>query len=142
MEPKSLKIADVMKTSLLMVGGLESVRGAMRKMKENGVSSLIIERRDSDDEYGMVTVEDIAGKVIARNRSTTRTSVYEVMTKPTLTVSAGMNVKYAIRLLARLGLSRALVVGDEGLLGLVTQRDLVLGHQEAGEPKDAEEPQE
>ena len=45
-----------------------------------------------------------------------------------------MNVKYAIRLLARLGLSRALVVGDDGLLGLVTQRDLVLGHQEAGEP--------
>lgn len=136
MDPKSLKIADVMKTSLLMVSGLESVRGAMRKMKEHGVSSLIIERRDSNDEYGMVTVEDIAGKVIARNRSTTRTSVYEVMTKPTLTVSADMNVKYAIRLLARLDLSRALVVGDDGLLGLVTQRDLVLGHQEAGEPRE------
>jgi CBS domain-containing protein len=55
------------------------------------------------------------------------------MTKPALTVSGDMNVKYAIRLLARLGLSRALVVGDDGLLGLVTQRDLVLGHQEAGE---------
>jgi signal-transduction protein with cAMP-binding, CBS, and nucleotidyltransferase domain len=133
MEPSSLKVADVMKTSLLMVSGLESVRGAMRRMKEHGVSSLIIERRDSNDEYGVVTVEDIAGKVIARNRSTTRTSVYEVMTKPALTVSGDMNVKYAIRLLARLGLSRALVVGDDGLLGLVTQRDLVLGHQEAGE---------
>jgi signal-transduction protein with cAMP-binding, CBS, and nucleotidyltransferase domain len=133
MEPSSLKVADVMKTSLLMVSGLESVRGAMRRMKEHGVSSLIIERRDSNDEYGVVTVEDIAGKVIARNRSTTRTSVYEVMTKPALTVSGDMNVKYAIRLLARLGLSRALVVGDDGLLGLVTQRDLVLGHHEAGE---------
>jgi signal-transduction protein with cAMP-binding, CBS, and nucleotidyltransferase domain len=136
MEPASLKVAAVMKTSLLMVSGLESVRGAMRRMKEHGVSSLIIERRDSNDEYGVVTVEDIAAKVIARNRSTSRTSVYEVMTKPALTVSGDMNVKYAIRLLARLGLSRALVVGDDGLLGLVTLRDLVLGHQEAGEVSD------
>ena len=134
MEPASLKVANVMKTSLLMVSGLESVRGAMRQMKEHGVSSLIIERRDSNDEYGVVTVEDIAGKVIARNRSTSRTSVYEVMTKPALTLRGDMNVKYAIRLLPRVGLSRALVVSDEGLLGLVTQRDLVLGHQEAGEP--------
>ena len=133
-QPASLKVASVMKTSLLMVSGLESVRGAMRQMKEHGVSSLIIERRDSNDESGVVTVEDIAGKVIARNRSTSRTSVYEVMTKPALTLRGDMNVKYAIRLLARLGLSRALVVSDEGLLGLVTQRDLVLGHQEAGEP--------
>jgi len=49
-----------------------------------------------------------------------------VMTKPCLTLSGDMNVKYAIRLLARLGFSRALVTSGDGLLGLVTLRDLVL----------------
>jgi predicted transcriptional regulator len=134
MEPQVVKVSDVMQTSLLMVSGLESVQGAIRTMNEHNVSSLIIERRDQNDEYGVVTVQDIAAKVVATNRSTARTSVYQIMTKPALTFSGDMNVKYAIRLLARLGLTRALVVGDKGLLGLVTLRDLVLGHKDGDEP--------
>ena len=60
--------------------------------------------------------------------SAERTSVYEIMTKPALTLNAQMNVKYAIRLLARLGLSRALVANGEKVLGVVTLRDLVLSY--------------
>ena len=131
-----VKVGDVMRTSLLMVSGLETVQGAMDRMKEHSVSSLIIERRDRDDEYGMVTVQDIAAKVIARNRSVARTSVYEIMTKPVLTIDRDMNVKYAIRLLARLDFTRTLVVGEEGLLGLVTLRDLVLGYRDGGVASD------
>ena len=54
------------------------------------------ERRNADDEYGILTVRDIAAEVVGANRSVARTSVYEVMTKPALTVAADMNVKYAI----------------------------------------------
>ena len=48
-------------------------------------------------------------------------------------INPEMNVKYAIRLLARLGLSRALVPGSGGALGMVTLRDLVLSHVEASD---------
>lgn len=84
--------------------------------------------------FGVVTVRDIAAKVVIPNRSAVRTSVDEIMTKPALTISGDMTVKYAVRLLARLRRTRALVVGDKGLLGLVTLRDLVLGHDDGGEP--------
>ena len=126
MEPRIIRVADVTQTSLHMVSGLASVESAIAEMKRHSVSSLVIERRDDDDEYGVVTVQDIAAKVVAINRSAERTSVYEVMTKPVLTLNGDMNVKYAIRLLARLGFTRALVTGSDGLLGLVTLRDLVL----------------
>ena len=50
------------------------------------------------------------------------------MTKPALTVRSGMLARYAVRLLVRFGVSRALVVDDDGApQGLVTLRDLVLG---------------
>ncbi len=50
------------------------------------------------------------------------------MSKPALTVRSGMLARYAVRLLVKFGVSRALVVDDEGSpLGLVTLRDLVLG---------------
>ena len=95
-------------------------------MREHKVTALVIERRHEDDEYGFISVEKIASRVIAENKSLARTSVYEVMDKPTLTLNPHMAVKYAIRLLANLGHRRALVVDEEGARGLVTLRDLVL----------------
>ena len=126
MEPRIIRVAEVTQTSLHMVSGLASVQNAIEEMQRHSVSSLVIERRDDDDEYGVVTVHDIAAKVVSINRSAERTSVYEVMTKPVLTLNSDMNVKYAIRLLARLGFTRALVTSGGDLLGLVTLRDLVL----------------
>jgi len=129
-----VKVEDVMKTSLHTVNGLASVQEAIGEMRRLGVSSLVIERRNAGDEYGVVTVRDIASKVVAVSRSVARTSVYEVMTKPALTVAAGMNVKYAIRLLARFAINRALVTRDGELVGLVTLRDLVVGYAGRTEP--------
>ncbi len=127
------KVGEVMRTSLHIVDGLSSVRSAIREMERLKVSSLVIDRRHEGDEYGVLTMQDIAAHVIAENRSAERTSVYQVMTKPALTLSAEMNVRYAIRLLVRLGITRALVTRNDALAGLVTLRDLVIGHDDGGE---------
>ena len=131
-----VKVADVMQTALHTVDGLSSVQDAIGEMSRLGVSSLVIERRQPGDEYGVVTMRDIASGVVAASRSVARTSVYEVMTKPALTVTAEMNVKYALRLLARYGISRALVTRDGQLVGLVTLRDMVVGYAGKTEPQD------
>ena len=120
------KVEDVMQKSIHLIDGLASVETAVGLMREHNVSALVIERRHEDDEYGFISVEKIASRVIAENKSLARTSVYEVMDKPTLTLNPHMAVKYAIRLLANLGHRRALVVDEEGARGLVTLRDLVL----------------
>ena len=128
MPDQVVKVTDVMRTSLHTVDGLASVQDAIGDMSRLGVSSLVIERRHSGDEYGVVTMRDIASRVVAVGKSVARTSVYEVMTKPALTVTAEMNVKYAIRLLARFEINRALVTRDGELVGLVTLRDMVVGY--------------
>ncbi len=128
MESGFVRVADVMRTELHMVDGLASVQSAIEEMNRLKVSSLVIEHRHEGDEYGIVTVRDIAAKVVAVNRSTERTSVYQIMTKPALTISADMNVKYAIRLLARLQHGRALVTSGGTLIGLVSLRDMVLSY--------------
>ncbi|MDQ2088771.1 CBS domain-containing protein [Marimonas arenosa] len=120
-----IKVEDVMQTELHMISGLASAREAVNRMKALGVSALIIERRHDGDEYGFVSVDKIAARVVAPNKSLDRTSVYEIMDKPTLTLNPHMAVKYAIRLLARLDHRRALVVDENGARGLVTLRDLI-----------------
>ena len=131
-----MPFSEVMRREVHTVDAMATVREALRLMVEHGVSSLVIERRKAGDEYGVVTVRDIASKVVAASRSAARTSVYEVMTKPALTVTPEMNVKYAIRLLSRFGINRALVTRDEELIGLVTLRDMVVGYAGGTEPQD------
>lgn len=126
-----LRVADIMSKDLRSIDGLATAADAMALMREHSISSLAVNRRDADDECGLLVVSDIAAEVVARNRSPERVNVYEIMTKPVLTLPSDMQARYATRLLVRLGLTRALVVDhDRNLLGLATLRDLVLG--EAG----------
>ena len=128
MEQGNVKVETLMRTDLHRIDGLASISDAMAMMREHKISSLIIDRRHPGDEYGFLTVNEIASRVIAENRSFERTSVYEVMEKPVLTIVPHMNVKYVVRLLTQLGRRRALVQGDGGLLGFVSLRDLVLSY--------------
>lgn len=128
-----IKVEEVMGDALETISGLATVREALDRMRVKNISSLVIDRRHDGDEYGVVTCYDIAEKVIAENRSVDRTSVYEIMTKPALTVAASMNIKYAIRLLARLNAGRALVLRDNKVVGLVNLRDMVVRYVDDGE---------
>ncbi len=129
-----LPVREVMSARPTLVDGLATVREAMTMMRSQGVNSLVIRKRHDGDEYGLVVVSDIAEKVLAANRSPDRVNVYEIMSKPVITVDVKMNIKYAIRLLVRLGFSRALVVEEGHLVGLVTLRDLVFAYVPVGDP--------
>ena len=128
------RVEDVMTVAPHIIDGLANVRDAIDLMRDKHVSSLIIDKRHDGDEYGIVTVHDIAEKVIAIDRSASRTSVYEIMSKPVLTVSRQMNIKYAMRQLTQFRLTRALVVEDGKMVGIVTLRDMAVRYVDANEP--------
>ena len=122
------RVGDVMVTEIISINGLATVSDAMALMRRNNVSSLVVNRRDEDDEIGLVLISDIARGVIAPNRSPERVNVYEIMSKPVWTLPPDMLARYAVRLLTRFQLSRAVVVDhDRNPIGIVTLRDLTLG---------------
>ncbi len=124
-----IRVREVMTPQVRTIGRTATIREAVTIMREAGVSSLVVERRDEEDEFGLLVVTDIAREVVGMDRSADRVNVYEVMTKPVLTLPAEMNVKYAVRLLTRFQLARALVVDNERRpVGIVTLRDMVLRH--------------
>ena len=124
-----VRVGDLMIAELHSIEGLATVAEAISLMRQHNVNSLSVNRRDDTDEVGLLLVSDIAAKVIALNRAPERVNVYEIMSKPVLTLPPDMLVRYAIRLLVRFEVSRAIVVDiDRNPLGLVTLRDLVMGH--------------
>ena len=121
------KVGDVMSQQLRTIARTATAQEAIDLLKQSGVSSLVVPRHDEADECALVTITDLAREVVAVDRAPDRTYVYDIMTKPVLTLPVNMNVKYACRLLAKFKLSRALVVdGNREPVGIVTLRDMVL----------------
>jgi predicted transcriptional regulator len=96
-------------------------------MKRVGATSLIIEKRYENDEYGMVLFSDIAKEVIARDRAPERVNAFEIMAKPVISVRPEMSIRHCARLFERCGISHAPVIDDGKVIGIVSYYLLVLG---------------
>lgn len=125
--PQIVRVRDVMVKEVLSIDGMATVGEAAAKMREAQVSELLVAKRTPDDAWGIITVQDMVREVIAPGRSPKEVFVYEVMTKPVITVPADMDIRYAIRLLERVGIHRAPAEDKGELVGVITLSHIVLG---------------
>jgi len=123
---KIIRVRDVMKTEFDIVDGRMTVIEALRTMNHVETKSLVVDKRNEDDEYGMVLISDIATRVLAKDRSPYRVNVYEIMTKPLLPVDPHMDIRYCARYFDRFNLSRAPVVEQRKVIGIISYTDMVL----------------
>lgn len=127
MSHKLVQVKDAMEAnSFHFVDGMLTVEEGMKIAKEHNVRALIIERRNDHDEYGMVMLADIAKNVIAKDRSPSRTNLYEIMAKPLISVSPEMDVRYCARLFEQFGIHTAPVIKNDNVLGMVNYTNMVL----------------
>jgi len=123
---KIIRVRDVMKSEVDVVDGMQTVGEALRSMKYPDTRTLIVNKRHDDDEYGVVMFRDMAKKVLARDHSPNRVNMYEIMSKPVISVSPEMDIRYCTRMFDNFGLSRAPVVENGKIIGLVSYTDIVL----------------
>ena len=121
-----IRVRDVMKTDFGTIDGIATVGEALRKMKDMKTAVLIVNKRHDDDEYGMINCGDMARHVLAKDRAPDRVNVYEIMTKPVISVHPEMDIRYCSRLFAHYDLVRAPVIEDRKVIGIVSPNSLVL----------------
>ena len=121
-----VRVREVMKSDVDIVDGMHTVAEALRNMKNVETRTLIVDKRHADDEYGVVMFRDIAKRVLAPDLSPKRINVYEIMSKPVISVDPQMDVRYCIKLFDRFGISRAPVIENGKIIGLVSYTDIVL----------------
>lgn len=126
-KPELVRVRDVMKHHLHMVDGVDTVQSALNTIVSDQTHALIVKKRHADDEYGIVLLADIAKKVIAKDRSPERVNIYEIMSKPVISVRADMDIRYCARLFNSFGLNVAPVEDENGeLIGTVSYNNIVL----------------
>ncbi|MGI9260059.1 MAG: CBS domain-containing protein [Gammaproteobacteria bacterium] len=124
--PEWVSVRKAMRTDVSVIDGRKNVLEALRLMRDGRATSLIVEKRSDKDEYGILTLSDIATQVIARDKAPDRVNVFEIMTKPVITVRPEMDIRYCARLFERFGIRRAPVIENEKVVGIISYYHLVL----------------
>jgi len=125
-QKKLVQVKDVMKKRVDIVDGMSTVQQALEQMEHVDTKCLIVDKRNEHDEYGIVMIADIAKHVLAKDRAADRVNIYEIMSKPVIHIDADMDIRYCARLFDQFGLSRAPVMQDGKLVGIVSFHDMVL----------------
>ena len=123
---KIIRVAEVMKAEIDILDGMLTVSAALKMLQYPETRTIIVDKRYDNDEYGVVMFRDIALHVLAPNRSPERTNLYEIMSKPVVSVDPEMDIRYCTRLFDKFGLSRAPVVDNGNIIGLVSYTDIVI----------------
>jgi len=125
-EKNVIRVKDVMKPDFDLVDGMDTVSEVLKRSEHPESKCFIVDTRHENDEYGIVLLSDIAKQVLAKNRAAERVNIYEIMTKPVVSVAPGMDIRYCARLFENFGLGRAPVIDDGKVIGIVGYTDIVL----------------
>ncbi len=118
------KAADVMHKDVVYIDGSKSVADAVGLMREKKVSSLIVNRRGVEDAFGIITRKDVVNKVVDPGKDPSQVKVFEIMSKPLITVSPGLQLKYCARLFHTAGIRRAVVFDGKKIVGILSNTDI------------------
>lgn len=126
MSASIVRVQDVMKKEMPTIDGMATASEAANKMRSSGVSELLVERRSENDAWGMITITDLVKQVVVPGKGGEDVSVYEIMTKPIITVPASMDIRYAVRLMNRTQIRSAPVEHHGEVVGIINLSSLVL----------------
>lgn len=125
---RNTPVSELMQRDVVTISGSQNVAQAIQLMKTNRVASLVVLPRNEDDAYGILTVRDILGKVIDPGENIYRdiwnTQVLDIMNKPVFSIDPTMRVKYALRMMNKLGVRRLVVLRGNELLGIISEIEI------------------
>lgn len=118
-------VKDLMQTNVVTIDCRATVREAINLMSTKGVKSLVVDKRHDHDAYGIVTYSTIVKTIIAEQGDIDLLNVYDIATKPVVTVGQDLAVNAVAQLMINMKIKRVVVIDNNTMLGLLTMHDLV-----------------
>lgn len=112
------------KESLVTAGPDASIRDVAKRMADEKVGSVIIER--NDEPVGIITDRDITVSVVAEGKDFVGMTARDVMTRDPITAEADDGVYQLCQKMRKHGIRRMPITDDDKLVGIVTLDDLVI----------------
>jgi CBS domain-containing protein len=117
---------DVMTKKVILVDGMTTAKEAVEMMRIEKVECLIIKKRHPKDACGIVNVHDFIKGVIIKDKTWEEVNIFEIMTKPLISIPADMDTRYVARMMINVGIRMAPVEENGAYIGMISLSDLVL----------------
>jgi len=119
-----IKVGDVMKTGLVTISDGSMVYEAAKKMRDKGLSSLLVTQGNGDKIYGIITNTDIVNKAIAGGKGQD-CKVKEILSKPLVGIEPEADISDAAKLMGSEELRRLVVLKEGKIVGILSERDII-----------------
>ncbi len=100
-------------------------------VKQNAGAVVVV--RDNEP-LGIITERDLIERVLLTNKDLNEVVAQDIMTAPLLTIDSSRTIEEALEIMHKNHLRRLVVVKGEKLVGLVTERRLLLAVRSFGKP--------
>ncbi len=128
---KPTTVGHIMKRSLITVTADTTVDQAMKLMREQGVSSLLMEPGE-DGEWGIMTHHDVLSRVVRGNRTSAEATVGDIATRPVIRVSSDASLSDCVEVMMKHSIRRLLVERDGEVVGIASETDLATAVEQFG----------
>ncbi|MGA8261088.1 MAG: CBS domain-containing protein [Arenicellales bacterium] len=105
------------------VSATTSVEDAMHKMREADVSYLLVEPA-GDEGWGIMTKRDVIIKIVGANKSTQKSTVEEIASRPLITAPSDASLREVSLLLSENSIRRVVIEDHDTPVGVVSDTDL------------------
>ena len=120
-----MQVKDIMVREVVTISPFAKLREAMSLMKKHQLKSLVVEKQNEQDAWGLITYTNILKTVIAEDGDIDLLNVYDVCAKPVISVGESLAVKHVAALMAQNRVKRLLVLRDNDLLGFIAMDDIM-----------------
>jgi signal-transduction protein with cAMP-binding, CBS, and nucleotidyltransferase domain len=116
---KSTTIGEIMSERLETIDESDTAQQAAKKLRNSNVSSLLVV--DGGGKYvGIITERDLVRRVCAKDVSSSKVIIQNIMSSPLITVDSSSSLREAANLMIRNKVRHLLVVGHDGPEGIIT----------------------
>ena len=119
-----LRIRDVMHSPVISIDPEKSIYEAAVLMEDHNIGSIIV--IEEDRPVGILTERDFVRFITKEKVSARSLKVVNLMTKAPTTIDADSTVEDAGELMTRQSIRRLPVVERDKIIGIVTNRDILL----------------
>ncbi|WP_290818858.1 cyclic nucleotide-binding/CBS domain-containing protein [Halovivax sp.] len=121
MEPE-LSVREVLTKEYVGVSESDTVLGAVELMRKERTGSVLVVR--GSDPVGIMTEWDVLG-IVADERDPAEVTVESAMSTPVLSIQPDRSLSDAADLMARDNIRNLVVQDANGIVGMLTQRDVI-----------------
>ena len=129
-------LGEIMRTKLKTITADESSMVAARRMRDEGIGSLLVVK--NGDYVGILTETDFVRKAAAEGKNVSTLSVEELMHQPIVSIESTRTVREAMDRMGDFGVRHLVVLKAGKVAGMVSVRDILLYYKSYAKPSYSE----